>query len=42
MVAGRAGCSGCIYGISKAVTQEDKAKCYAKLWQLERTPISKA
>lgn len=33
---------GNIYGISKAVTQESKANRHAKLWQLLRTPKSKA
>jgi len=33
---------GNIYGISKAVTQENNAKQHAKLWQLLRTPKSKA
>ncbi len=33
---------GNIYGISKAVTQENKAKGHAKLWQLLPTPKSKA
>jgi putative transposase len=33
---------GNIYGISKAVTQEDRAKRHTKLWQLLRTPKSKA
>jgi putative transposase len=33
---------GNIYGISKAITQENKAKRHAKLWRLLRTPKSKA
>jgi hypothetical protein len=33
---------GNIYGISKAVAQENKAKPHAKLWRTLRTPKSKA